>query len=73
MRKNLAGARTRLGAAVAAGADDHGLDLAALLAAIDDRLERLDRLAGRRDAGTSGTDPAALEAAIDAIPIPRRG
>jgi predicted metal-dependent hydrolase len=41
MTKNLAGARTRLSAALAGGADDEGLDLPALVVAIDDRLGRL--------------------------------
>lgn len=69
MRKNLAGARTRLAAAAEAGVDDHGLDLVALLADIDDRLDALDRLDG---AGTADVDPAELRAAVDAIPIARR-
>lgn len=41
MARNLAGARSRLAAARAAGVDPHGLDLARLVAAIDDRLALL--------------------------------
>lgn len=48
MAKNLAGARARLCAAVDGGADDAGLALAALLAAIDDRLRLLAALSEGR-------------------------
>jgi predicted metal-dependent hydrolase len=60
MWKNLEGARSRLTEAMEAGADDRGLDLPALVAAIDDRLARLGAL---RDAPVSS---------IDAIAVPRR-
>lgn len=43
MAKNLTGARARLAAAVEGGADDQGLDLPGLIAAIDDRLGLLRR------------------------------
>jgi predicted metal-dependent hydrolase len=43
MAKNLAGARERLAAAVAAQADPRGLDLPRLLADVDARLGRLQR------------------------------
>ncbi len=41
MAKNLTGARSRLVAAIDGSTDDAGLDLPALVAAIDDRLARL--------------------------------
>ncbi len=44
MRKNLVGARALLRAAVDGDADPAGLDLRGLLAAVDDRLDRLVRL-----------------------------
>jgi predicted metal-dependent hydrolase len=60
MAKNLTGARRRLATASADGADDQGLDLLDLLAAIDDRLGRLE---------TVGEGSVA---AIPAIDVPRR-
>ncbi len=68
MRKNLVGARERIVTAVASGADDHGLDLAALLASIDDRLDRLERL---ERVGTTAGGPD-WRPAIQPIPIERR-
>jgi predicted metal-dependent hydrolase len=43
MAKNLRGARTRLASALDARADERGLDLPALIADVDVRLERLGR------------------------------
>jgi predicted metal-dependent hydrolase len=60
MRKNLEGARTRLTEAIEGRADDRGLDLPALVAAIDDRLAHL---------GALGDAPVL---SIDAIVIRRR-
>jgi predicted metal-dependent hydrolase len=56
--KNLAGARERLATAVSLGGADGGLDLPALLTAIDSRIARL------------GTAPS--EVATDPPPLPRR-
>jgi len=61
MAKNLVGARMRFTAAIDGSADDEGIDLAALLAAIDDRLARL----GALGEGSVGSVPA--------IEVPRRG
>lgn len=57
MRKNLIGARSRLVAALDGGVDPVGLDLAALVSAIDDRLDRLARLEG---ADVRAVDPIAI-------------
>jgi predicted metal-dependent hydrolase len=65
MRKNLAGARQRIAAAVASGADEHSLDLTALLSSIDDRLDRLERVGTTAD----GQD---WRLAVQPIPIERR-
>jgi predicted metal-dependent hydrolase len=60
MAKNLSGARARIGAAIDGGADDAGLDLPVLVAAIDDRLARLAAL------GTGDV------AEVPPIEVPRR-
>jgi predicted metal-dependent hydrolase len=60
MAKNIVGARARVAAAIDGGADDAGLDLPALVAAIDDRLDRL-ALLGPGDVRS-----------IEPIAVPRR-
>ncbi len=62
--KNLLGARDRLADAMAGSADDAGLDLPALLAAIDDRLAVV--------ASPEAGDPASRSTGARAIPLPRR-
>lgn len=61
MAKNLTGARSRLAAAIEGGVDDQGLDLGALLAAIDDRMALLAALG---EGSASG---------VPVIPASRRG
>ena len=56
--KNLRGARERLAAAIAGGADPRGLRLESLLAAVDERLDRLARHPAQVD-----DDPPSLEEA----------
>lgn len=64
MAKNLAGARQRLAAAVAADVDQRGLDVTAIVRDVDQRLERLERLAGpdglEVDWDTAGIGPPPL-------------
>jgi len=61
MARNLTGARSRLAAAIVGGADDQGLTLGALLAAIDDRMALLAALGE----GSVSSVPV--------IPVSRRG
>ena len=60
MAKNLAGARSRLSAALVGGADAGDVDLPALVALVDDRLARLEA-SGRGDLPST-----------DTVPLPRR-
>ena len=71
--KNLTGARSRLADALAGGVDDAGIDLPALLDAIDDRLVVVAEPMGDTTEGvavaSAGTAP---DLARLAIPLPRR-